>query len=260
VTFTTTTLAEIRIRLQDRWKNLPFWTDADATQGFNAAVRFWNLLTGQWKRTVLVPSDPANYLYTVPGTLTQAFRVSWNALPLTPGSIEGLNMGVPNWRMHTVATVRDTRSGEPVPVRPTIFAPVGLLSFAIWPRDVSAANSLTLDGVAATPILVNPGDSIDIGEEEEGPLLDETLHVMAFKIGGSLWLSTFPRHRRFLLAAIDRNSRIKANFLFRRLAGLDTGRQNRPLRVPISPEALALFTRALGSGDSGGDSSASPGG
>lgn len=238
---TETTLQELLTEMGQRWAGTPFWTDDDALQAINEALRFWNLLTGQWKGQVALPTS-TSFFYTVPTTLTFQFRVTWNGIPLQPTSIRGLDLGSPNWRNQTVST------GNPVPARPTRFAPCGLKSFAIWPKDVVLTNSLIVEGVTNTPVLVNPGDFLDLGDEERDPILKEALHVASFKVGGAIWKKTFAFHQAFLLAAVDRNSRLKADTLLRRIAGFDFGRPLDPLRLPVSPEALKMFQQAAGQG------------
>lgn len=238
--FTQTTLAQLRARMADRWKGTPFWSEDDDKRGINVALRFWNLLTGQWRQQYPTPTVANQYFYTVPSSLTFGARVTWNDRPLQPGSITGLNLGMPNWRRETTTT------GGVVPDRPTVFAPAGLRSFVIWPADAASNNALIVDGVRATPILSADGDFIDLGPEEEQPILEEAIHVMAFKIGGGLWRSTFTLHRRFLLAAADRNARLKADTMLRRIMGLDYGRKSQPLRLPILDEAVQMFTATFG--------------
>lgn len=245
--FTTTTYAQLAQMLADAWKNTPFWGAADALQGINAAVRYWNLLTGQWKTMVLLSSSSSSYFYALPSTLTFGFRVAWNGRPLTPISITGLDLSAPNWRRQTIA------DGGSVPTRPVLFAPCGLSAFVIWPRDTAATNSLSVDGVRRTPVFTGAVDPeyIDLGPEEESAIIDEALHIMAFKLRGPYWKQTFAHHRRFLIAAADRNSRLKSDSLLRRIMGLDTGRGIDRLREPLLREAVQMFQAALGDGGGG---------
>ena len=58
--------------------------------------------------------------------------------------------------------------------------------------DTSQCGSCTvlLDGVAATPVLVLPADPVDLGDEILDVLVDQALHVVAFKEAGPRWRST----------------------------------------------------------------------
>lgn len=243
--YTAVSLATIQAALPALWENLPFWTPAEAGQRFNQALRFWNLLTGTWKRKEILPSAANAFYYTIPGTFTFGFRVSWRSRPLLPSSIWDLDHARPQWRLETIA------SGGSVPTEPECWAPVGLTQFAIWPADSAVANPLELDGIANTPVLpgTNPNtEFVDIDQAELRPLYDETIHLLALKLGGPLWRATLPRHYDFIVAAADKNSRLKANSYFRQYLGLDRARGDKPIR-DVLDQALVS---AVGSGSSPG--------
>lgn len=234
--FTQTTLAQLRQDLRDAWEGLPFWAPADELDALNEAIRYWNLLTGQWKSRTLVTTTANQWFYSVSGLLTFQFRLTFNGRPLDIGSVPGLDLGRPNWRLETTTT------GGGVPTRPVLYAPVGLTAFAIWPADAAGGNSLEVDAVKRAPVLAAEGDFIDIGPEEETPILDEALHILTFNLGGEHWKRTLQKHRDFLLAAADRNARLRAETLFRMALGLDAGRKINPLRYGVPPEVVALFS------------------
>lgn len=225
--YATITGLAITTSLEARWESIPFWTQAEALVKFNEVLRWWNLLTGTWKTRAPLPTVANSRYYTVPGTMTFGFRVEWNGKPLQPASIFDLGYGRAQWRLETTA------SGGQVPSEPQVWAPVGITQFAIWPADAIAANSLMLDGIAETPVLPNLLATLDIDDSELGPLMDETLHLLAFKLGGPVWQATLSRHFSFLKAAADKNQRLKACSYFRKLLGYDRARADRPIRTVL---------------------------
>lgn len=227
------TLADIRTRLRQRYEGKPFWDATEAKDAVNEALRCYNLLTGRWRgrTTVSTSTTPAN-LYTIATTLFYRARLTFNGLPVAPTSREALNGLRRQWRTETTLT------GDDVPTRPAFWAPVSLRSFYLWPADAAGGNTLTIDGVAVTPVLVDDGDFIDIGEELLTILLDYALHVLTFKKGGQLFAATLPKYRAFLAAAAEENGQLKSSMAFRRIMGLDH-RDFKPLRgVPSRIDPL----------------------
>lgn len=208
------TLTTLRELLKARWEGQPFWSDADALDALNEALQVWNLLTGFWKTRVLLQTSAGTYDYGLPSALLYGMRVEWNGRPLSPSSREDLNLGRYQWRTETTA------SGGSVPTRPLLWCPLGLTMVRIWPADANFGNSLTFDGVAATPVLVGDDDYLDLGEETLTLLIGYALHAAAFKKGGSFFQATLPHFTRFLQGAVEENAQIKTSQVFRRYAGL----------------------------------------
>lgn len=210
------TLATLRVRLHDKRDGILQWTPEEEQLAINKALRFWNLLTGYWQRTALQNTGNGTVEYTLPATMVYGARVAVSGLPLTVTSLTELDLMRPSWRSETVA------SGGSVPTVPTLWAPCSLLRIAIWPQMASVVvNGLRVDGVSATPVLSEPADFIDLGEELLEVLLNYCLHLLAFKIGGPTFQQTVPHYRAFLRAAAEENGILKANKKFRRWAGLD---------------------------------------
>jgi len=218
------TWATIRSRLKEKWESVPFWTDEDALVAFNEALKVWNLATGQWKRKVTLPTTAGTVFYAVPSTLVYQLRMDFNGYVMRPGSIHSLDKLLPRWQSDTTAT------GSGVPTRPAVFAPVGLNLFAVWPADAAGANSLSIGGVRAAPASAAEGDFSDCGEEGLSALLGMALHVAAFKEGGVRHQATARLYQQFLLAAYDKNARLRASTFFRKHMGLDL--RERPVRIP----------------------------
>ena len=222
--FTTTTLAELTGLMADRQDQSLFWTPEEARLGMNEALRDWNLLTGAWRRRITLSTAAATPEVDLAATLTFAMRVRLSTgQPLHPASIAELDLGNPQWRLQTTA------SGGSVPTAPLFWAPVSLTQIAIWPSTAGVGvNNLLVDGVAATPVLVELGDTVDIGDEELDILVDYAVHCVAFKEGGPRWKATKPFFQTFLQAAAERNSLLKTKQAFRRIAGLDRKRDLTP--------------------------------
>lgn len=221
------TLATMRTRLAERWESVPFWADADADAAFNEALRWWNLLTGRFRRRTTLASVAGVPWVDIPAaTLVYNARLEYNDVPMYLSSIWDLDQGRPGWQGETTAT------GGTVPTTTRVWAPVGLRLFAIWPADAGGGGSITVDGVRETPTLVNPGDFIDLGEEEHHAILGKALRIAAFKAGNAILASTEKYDIEFLKAAGEANSRLKASSLYRKFMGRDKARAERPLVLP----------------------------
>ena len=215
--YTTTTLADLQTLMAQRWDSVVFWTAEEARLALNEALREWNLLTGRWRITVTLSVLAATPEIALPGVLSYGMRVTTAAgLPLHPTSVVELDLGEPQWRLQTGPT-------------PQLWAPVSLTQIAIWPAAAAdTPNALRCDGVMATPVLVFPTDTVDLGEEIIDVIADMALHVAAFKEAGDRWRATRPYFEAFLQAAADENSLLKTHQAYRRWAGLDRRRDLRP--------------------------------
>lgn len=213
--FTTSTWAELRLRLQDKVEQKPFWDNAEALAAFNEGLLFYNLLTGIFRRRVTIPTIANQHEYVLPATMLYRTRFAFNNYPMSPSGREDLNLGRKNWRAETATT------GGDVPTRPTMWAPISLQLVYIWPADAAGANTLTVDGVSAAPVLVEDGDTLDFGEDGVNVILGYALHALSFKKGGPAFANTLPLFKAFLLDAAEMNGLIKTTTLYRRLMGLD---------------------------------------
>lgn len=227
MTYTAITLADLRIGMEERWDSAIFWTPEEARLAINEALRLWNLLVGRWTARLTLSTGAGTVEYALTSSLIYGTRVSISGgLPLTDISIPELDLGRPTWRSET------TTSGGAVPTVPTLWAPISLQRIAIWPATAGIlVNGLLIDGVAATPVLVEDADTVDLGQELHDGLLDFALHVAAFKEGGPRWQATLPYFTAFLQAAAEENELLKASKAYRRLAGLDRRRDLWPTRV-----------------------------
>jgi len=221
------TLSSISGQLRDRWESVPYWSPEEARLALNEALRTWNMLTGTWKRKVVLGIEAYEHWIPVPGALLYTTRISYLERPLDSSSIFDLDQGRPDWESE------HTASGRTVPKVPRKWAPAGLDLFAIWPATHLQCATIVVDGVADTPQLVLDTDFVDLEDSEHSALLGEALHVAAFKEGGTRWESTFRHHKEFLLAASDRNARMKSSKFFRRYMGLDFQRDQHKMREPM---------------------------
>jgi len=223
--YTEVSLAELQVAMRRRWDQSVFWTDEQARLAINEALRLWNLLVGRWHTTQTISSIAGQVTYDLTATILYSTRLRLaDGLPVYPTSILELDLGRPTWRSETVA------SGGDVPTTVTLWAPLSLRQIVIWPATAGGVDDLILEGIAATPVLVEADDRIDLGQELEDTILSFALHVVAFKEGGVRWRSTLPYFDAFIQAAIESNGRLKANQAFRRWAGLDRRRDLQKLR------------------------------
>ena len=223
--YTTVTLARLKIGMAERWDDVAFWTEEEARLAINEALREWNLLVGRWSTSVTLSTGAGTVEYATGATLLYNTRVKVNGAPLIAASTLEMDLARPSWRRETTA------SGGDVPTTPIHWAPISLQRIAIWPATAGiGVNNLIVSGVAATPVLVEDGDTVDLGEELHDPLLDFALHIAAFKEGGARWQATLPYLTEFLKMAAQENSLLKASKAFRRFAGLDRRRDLHPTK------------------------------
>lgn len=233
------TRAELRSQLQTRFDGVPFWSTDDANDAINETLRWWNAFTGVWRTTQTIVAPPASedHLVALNGYLIgrTRIRVDGQARPLIPISIFNLARIRPNWMYEYTDTL-----GLPTTIQ--WFAPVGLYVIRVWPGNRANA-TLIVDGMAATPILTSDTQYVQLGEEDLDALLDEALHISAFKHGGDLFLSTIPLHQNFLRTAAERNSRLLVSRAFKMYAGLDRQRFSAPV---ANPSVLPAFAEIAG--------------
>lgn len=192
----------------------------------------WNGITGFWRDRITQAAVPNDNYVALPGHLAYRSRLEFNTVPLNPTSLVDLDAGRPSWEGETTATAG-------VPATPRVWAPVSLDLVVIWPAPAPATSNgtLTIDGIANTPILVNDADFIDLGQEEFSQLLGYALHVAAFKYGGELFASTMPLYQAWIKAAGERNDQFKESNLYRKVLNLDWSRNEQPVRVPQQPDS-----------------------
>lgn len=226
MSYTSVTLATLRTRLQERYDDVPFWTDQDAQDAINETLRLFNLYTGYWRTVAATASTTAGTPFvTVPGSLTYRTRVYRSGRVITRKSLVELYRTRRNWRTDT------TTDGGSTPTTIREWAPVGLRTIAIWPTDAVGGTQLLFDAVRITPILTADGSFLDLGEEEITLLLSEALYILSFKRPSLL--ETFqPLHQAFLAGCLERNEQLRASSVFRQAAGLDQEQRLEPIKAP----------------------------
>lgn len=213
------TLADLRARLLARWESTPYWEPAEATLYINEALQCWAMLTGRWKTRLTLSTTALTYEVSLPASMVYRMRLAFNGYPLSPTSLTDLDNGQPNWRAETTSNVG-------VPDRPTLWAPVSLTLIYIWPQDAIGGNALVVDGVSATPTLVDDADFVDLSEADVTLLLGYALHAASLKKGGAWFQATLPLFRDFLTAAGVENDLITTSQAYRKFLG----RQADPLK------------------------------
>src|SRR3972149_3577940 len=189
--FQTTTLTTLQARLAEKYESVPFWTGEEARLAINEALRVWSGLTGMWRQRLTLPTVPNDPWLPIPGTLVLRTRVELGGMALQRVSLAQLQYARAAWQSETTA------SGGGVPTSVKVWAAAGLSLIAFWPADAAGNTSILVDGVAQTPVLVNGGDYIDLGDEELGVLLGFALHLLAFKAPDQVFQSTQPLQKAF---------------------------------------------------------------
>ena len=228
------TRAQFRSLIQDRLGNTVFWRVDELNRSIQESLRVWNSLTGFWRRRALITGAGTAFptgtvadlvFYDLPNTLTSKMRLLFNNKPMDPTSLHDLDTGRPEWEGEV------TTDGGSVPTEPSLWAPVGLTTVAIWPADAAGGNSLVAEGISSTPILTADGDFVDIGREELDHLIDYIVHISSFKEGGGEFDSTQALLVNFLKGAAERNSMLMASSKFREWMGIHHEEESRPHRV-----------------------------
>ncbi len=216
MTYQQVTLATLRTRLFERVQASAHWVDAEALIALNDTLKFWNLLTGRWRRQVSVTFSPGSTPYLpLPGTLTWPMRVEHSAgTPITKTSITALDRALPGWEAQTTSS-----SGVPATVQ--FWAPRSLRLIALWPRP-AVATPRGVDGISDTPELAADGDFIDLDEGLHNTFLDYAAHLLTWKDGGQAFLATASALQRFVIAAAAENQQIRSSSLYRAAAMQDT--------------------------------------
>lgn len=220
------TLTTLQAQLAEKYDSAAFWTAEEGRLAFNEGLRVYNMLTGVFRSTATIVTRPDDAFIALPGSMTYRTRVSINGVPIEPANLDDMDNGRPHWRSE------HTASGGSVPTSIKAWIPAGITLIFIWPMDHVGGTTLTIDGVTTAPQLVNPGDFIDLGQEELGPLLGYALHVLAFKEGGMRFLATMKYYRDFIAACAAKNERLLRSNLYRRVMGMDLTRQTKPLQAP----------------------------
>lgn len=208
--FTQTTLSALQSALDAKVDGTPFWTPDEATLALNDGLAFWNLLTGRW-RTRLTHQTDGGIDVALPAPITFATRVTLAGRPLSPTSIDSLDLGRPRWRQETTA------SGGDVPTVPTHWAALSLQHLQLWPADAAFPRALVIDGIAATPRLDAAGDTVDLGTQDLTRLLNYALHVLSLKKGGPWFAKTWGAFVAFVAAAAAENDRLTTSELYRQV-------------------------------------------
>lgn len=193
-----------------------FWTDSEITKFTNAALRTWNCLTGFWSGTKTLSTVPNHPYYALGSTLLFGARISFNGVVLDPGSLFEWDQQDPNWMSERGA--------------PQMWAPVGLGIVALNPIPPAGGDTLTVQGISVTPVLVNPTDKINIGREDFNALADYITHTLQVKVGGAEFRASKVAAQSFIKAAVIRNEKLRSTTMYRRIMGLEQDKQLKRIR------------------------------
>ena len=244
--YQTTTLADLQTALAEKFEDQPFWTADQARRAINEGLRIYNLVTGMYRASntlSLIPDD--THLY-VGGSLVKGTRVrvggAGQALTLT--SINALDKVMPDWQGV------NTAAGGDVPTLPSYWCPVGLTEIQIYPKidPTLLGLQVTVDGVRSTPLLVNPGDYLNMGDEEISTLLGYALHVLSFAKGIEALHKTQPLRVAFFKACALKNAQFEASSLYRKIIGLDRTRGTQPMVENTAMQRAQTVFNQVGDG------------
>ena len=196
-----------------------FWTDSEITQFINAGLRTYNVLTGFWSGTKTLSTAPNKPYYALGSNLVFGARISLNGQVLDPGSVYEWDQQDPNWM---------SERGLPL-----MWAPVGLGIIALNPIPPAGGDTLTVQGISVTPVLVLPGDKINIGREDFNALADYITHTLQVKVGGAEFQSSKVAMQAFMKAAVVRNEKLRSTTFYRRIIGLQQDKLLKNIRLML---------------------------
>jgi hypothetical protein len=197
-----------------------YWKSDERTWSLNEGIRIWQLMTGVWSAQFSIPVTSGHY-YDVPTQIIFTRKVAWNGTDLAKTSDVELDYGSPGW--------------EGVNGAPEFWAPNGIAKVMISPAPTSG--TLTFTGLAEAPILTNPADFIDMGEEELSRMLGYAQHYLTVKEGSQELESTMGVWQKFIEGAAAKNRRLKATNFYRAAQGKMLG-EHQGRAVSGSPEPL----------------------
>lgn len=240
------TLAQLRADLFAKVDSSRHWTNEEARIALNDVLLFWNLLTGQWRRTItLTFTAPQGDGYLpLPDSTTLIWPMRMersDGTPIERASITSLNLAIPRWRGHA------TDDGGAIPTSVQYWAARSLQLVVLYPKPAATTNVI-LDGVADTPVLTADGDFVDLDEGILDTVLECAAHWLQFKDGGPKFENTIPALQSLILLAGDLNDQIRSTNLYRRAQGRDTDRliyaRTRPLNQAQMVRDRARLERA----------------
>lgn len=220
--FQSYTLAQIRVMLQQKVEDVPFWTDSEANDAINESLLMWNSLTGFWKGVLDIDTTATNWDYSLPSSIVFGTAVLFDGITMAQSSLTEMDAGKPGWQSQM------TSDGGDVPTTPQIWLPLSIDLIAIWPADAVGGHVLTVDGIAQTPRLEADIQFIDIGAEAFNAILGYALHVLALKEGGERFAATVPLFKDFLMEAAEENDQLATSSFYRQFIGIDMNRQEHP--------------------------------
>lgn len=210
---------ELQDLMEDRvGNNGVFWSNEEFRAALNEAICLWQAGTGEWiARSAVTLTAGHDAFYDVPKQIVSLTRVTLGGSPLVKVSESDLDYGFPGWTAVTGT--------------PTMWAPVGLNKFAIYPQPTTST-TVTLEGFGEGQVLTADSD-INLGDEEVARILDYTQWYLSFKEGVTEGAQTpEPLLTNFFQAVMLRNTRLQAVAQFRRFLGQDFNEGERPAKQP----------------------------
>ncbi len=218
--YNTVTLTQLTATVRAQLGPSAFWTDTEIRNFINAALRTWNCLTGFWSGSKVLTTIGNRPYYPLGVALVFGARVELNGVTLDPGSVFEWDQQDPHWM---------SARGFP-----QMWAPVGIAIIALNPIPPSGGDTLVVYGTSTTPILVNPGDTVNLGREDFNSLTDYVAHTLQIKSGGAEFRSSKAAYQAFVKAAGVRNSKLRASNLYRRILGLEQDKLIKRMRAAVN--------------------------
>lgn len=212
--YSRTTLAELDARLLERVGGEgTFWEQRERLRAINEALDVWQLLTGDFVKTVTVTATSGTDIlaFTTGDAVVMPLRVKPSAggAALADVNIQEYDAGEVEWRAASTGT-------------PVSWMPTGVEQFYITPKPTTDTALAVL--CVSDDYSLASGDNVDLGDEELVRILDYAQWYLSFKEGLKEGLeNSSPLRDMFLLAANKRNSRLKRHALYRKFMGEQQG-------------------------------------
>lgn len=223
--YTRTTLAELDARLLERVGGEGvFWEGRERLRAINEALDVWQMLTGDYIKTVTATAVSTTDVVAIATTNNVALplRVTPAAggAALTDANIHDYDTGEYGWRNVATGT-------------PDTWLPTGVGQFIVTPKPTTDTN-LTLLCIA-DDYRLSSGDTVNLGDEELVRILDYAQWYLSFKEGPEEGgKNSSPLRALFILAANKRNTRLKRTALYRKFMGNQPGELSPTRETPES--------------------------
>jgi hypothetical protein len=161
---------------------------AQVTQVLNNAVKKINFLTGIVEELLPMVTQGNQLVYPMAAGMIFPLKLYVEGIELEKYSLNQLGTQFRNWATDTTA------SAGPM----ARWAPIGIDQFVIHPMDAVGGRLIEVNGVSTITPMVNPGDTVDLDDDQVPTLIDYCRGRIMMKLGGKPFASASVSYQRFI--------------------------------------------------------------